>query len=107
MYTTSQNDILSSVTVGASASASQAIVYKGNAKAICIVPSGSTTTSLTYYVASTEDGTYVQLYNSSGAVSTTVAASRAYQLPSELEGAAFVKIVGNNAGTVDLHVKSS
>ena len=106
-YTTPQNVILTGHTIDSVLADTKALVMRGFTGGICIVPSGSSITSLTYYVASSEDGTYIQLYNSSGAVSTTVAASRAYPLPAELAGAAYLKVVGDNDGTVDLHLISN
>jgi hypothetical protein len=107
MHTTPQNNIATSVTVDSALADSQAIVFKGFTTGVTLVPSGSSINTLTYYVSSTEDGTYIQLYNSSGAVSTTVAAGRAYPLPAELEGAGYIKLVGNADGVVDLHLISS
>ena len=71
------------------------------------VPNGSSITSITYWIASTEDGTYQQLYSGGSAVSTTVAADRTYALAGAIEGAAFLKLQGDAAGTVDLHLISS
>lgn len=106
MYTTPQNTVIQSLSIDSTLADSPVITFKGYTKAIIAIPSGSSITSLTYYVAPKSDGTYVQLYNSGGAVSTTVAADRAYQLPSELEGIGFLKIVPNADGNVDLHLIS-
>ena len=109
MYTTPQNSVITGVAVGASIGASDAIVFKGFTKGVMILQAdaSSPTTTVNYYVSSTEAGTYYELKNSSGAVSDTVAVEKAWPLPSELEGAAFIKLLGNNAGVVDLHLISS
>lgn len=107
MHTTPQNQVITSLTVDSTLADSQAFVYRGFTGGVVVIPAGSSITSLTYYVASTEGGTYIQLYDSVGAVSTTVAASRAYQLPADLAGAANVKLVGNADGNVDLHLISN
>tara|TARA_Y100000401_G_scaffold107187_1_gene101327 strand:+ start:857 stop:1180 length:324 start_codon:yes stop_codon:yes gene_type:complete len=107
MYSTPQNAVITSLGVDSSLADSASIVFKGFTKGVMLVPSGSSINTLTYYVSSTQGGTYIQLYNSSGAVSTTVAAGRAYPMPSEVEGAAFLKLVGNADGVVDLHLISS
>ena len=109
MHTTPQNSVITGVAVGASIGASDAIVFKGFTKGVMILQADPSdpTTSINYYVSSTEAGTYYELKNSSGAVSDTVAVEKAWPLPSELEGAAFIKLLGNNAGVVDLHLISS
>ena len=109
MYTTPQNSVAKNVKVGASIGASDAVIFKGFTKGVMILQAdaSSPTTTVNYYVSSTEAGTYYELKNSSGAVSDTVAVEKAWPLPSELEGAAFIKLLGNNAGVVDLHLISS
>jgi len=107
MHCTPQNDVLTSVTVSDDKDNSTAIGFSGFTKGIVFVPNGSSITSITYWIASTEDGTYQQLYSGGSAVSTTVAADRTYALASAIEGAAFLKLQGDNAGTVDLHFISS
>jgi hypothetical protein len=109
MYTTPQNDVLTSVTVSDDVANSDPIVFKGFTGGLLIVhpDSSSPTTTINYYVASTEGGTYYELKNASGAVQDTVAVEKAWPLPAELKGAAFIKLLGNNAGVVDLHLTSS
>jgi hypothetical protein len=106
MYTNPQNTVIESITLDSTLGDSPVITFKGFRKIVCAIPAGSSITSLTYYVSPTSDGTFLQLYNSSGAVSTTVAAERAYQLTSELEGISYLKIVPNNDGNVSLHLIS-
>ena len=107
MHCTPQNDVLPSITVSDDKDNSDAIVFSGFTKGVVLVPNGSSITSLTYWISSTEDGTYTQLYNAGSAISTTVAADRTYALASAIEGAAFLKLQGDAAGTVDLHLISS
>jgi len=106
-HITPQNSLLTSVTVSDDKDNSTSLVFKGFTTGVILIPSGSSLTSITYWVSSTEGGTYVQLYAGGTAVSTTVAASRAYALDSAIEGAAFLKLQGNAAGTADLHLISS
>ena len=107
MYTTPQNAIVSSLTVSDAHANSDAIVFKGFTKGVVLVPSGSSITSIKYFISSSENGTYTQLYNAGSEISTTVAASRVFALDSAIEGAAYLKLQGDNAGTVDLHLISS
>jgi hypothetical protein len=87
---------------------STVVVFKGFTKGVILVPSGSSLTSITYWVSSTEDGTYLQMYSGGSAVSTTVAAGRSFALDSAIEGAAFLKLQGNAAElAADLHLISS
>ena len=72
-----------------------------------ILPTGSTITTLTYYVAEKMGGTYWPAYDASGsAVTQTVAAERAYPLPTAIFGAAAVQIQGNAAGAVFITLKT-
>lgn len=65
-----------------------------------IVPTGSSLTTLTFHES--HDGTtYVAAYDANNsAVTLTVAAARSYPLPSTLNAARYIKIVGNADGTV-------
>lgn len=107
MHNTPQNLIISSVTVSDDKDNSDAIVFKGFTKGVVVVPAGSSITAITYWISSTEDGTYFQLYSAGSAISTTVAASRSFALASAIEGGAYLKLQANAAGTVDLHLISS
>lgn len=107
MHNSPQNLIVSSVTISDDKDNSTAIVFKGFTKGVIVVPSGSSLTAITYWVSSTEDGTYNQLYLAGSAISTTVAADRAYALDGAAEGVAYLKLQGNAAGTADLHLISS
>lgn len=63
---------------------------------VLYVPAGSSLTSVTFYVADSKGGTYLPLYDQAGlAVSMGVSASRAYEIPTAVFGAAFIKIIGD------------
>lgn len=71
-----------------------------------IVPTGSSVTSLTYWVSGSSGGTYIAAHDASGtAITQTVAGAKAYALPAALAGARWVKIVSNAAGTVTITAK--
>lgn len=84
------------------------------------VPTGSSLTTLTWWTAPhqtdgaashtrREAGTYVPAYDNAGtpaAVTQTVAQTRTFPIPTELAGAAFIKAVGNAAGTIIVTKKS-
>ena len=60
------------------------------------VPSGSSLTSLTFYCSDEKDNTYQAFYDAANAaVTMTVAADRVYVLPTAVNSASWVKIVGN------------
>ena len=85
------------------ASTPEIVLPSGKWDGIIHVPSGSSITSLTFYVASSEAGTYVPLYTTAGAaVSQTVAAARAYPVKDEVKKSRFVKIVADAAGSIVL-----
>lgn len=68
---------------------------------LVIVPSGSSITSLTYYTAEKVGGTRVPLNTSAGvAVTQTVAAANAYDMPPEVYGCRVLYLKGNAAGSV-------
>lgn len=64
-----------------------------------LVPSGASATSLTFHVATTKDGTYHALYDSDGAEAVvTVAAGKAYPIPTDAFGFPWLKAVANADG---------
>ena len=78
----------------------------GNSKPFCfgdygggmiMVPSTEGTPTLTFYTCDTEDGTFMQVfpYDSTSGLSVTVAASVAKEIPPQLFGAHYVKIVAS------------
>ena len=74
--------------------------FRGFRKGYVYVPNGSSLTSLTWYASATDSGDFEACHDGSSAITSTVAADRAVPLPSGLEGAAYIKAVGNAAGTV-------
>jgi hypothetical protein len=70
------------------------------------IPSGSNITTLTWHESDQNNGTYEAAYDSSAsAVTQTVAAGRAYPIPTALQGARALKCVVNSAGLVRLSLK--
>lgn len=95
-----------SVTVDTTSGASEEILCGSYAGGIVFVPSGSSITTITWYVAEKPGGTYlVLLDDSGGSIVQTVAAGYAYALPAALFGARAAKAVGNAAGSVALTLK--
>ena len=74
--------------------------FRGFRKGYVYVPNGSSLTGLTWYASATDRGDFEACHDGSSAITSTVAADRAVPLPSGLEGAAYIKAVGNAAGTV-------
>jgi len=73
---------------------------------VVAIPTGSTITTLTYFVASPA-GTYYAAQDTAGAaVTQTVAADKRYPIPSVLFGASRIQIRANSAGTVHITLKS-
>jgi len=82
------------------------LAFQHAAGGTVFVPSGSSITSLTYYAATAIGGTYLPLNDASGsAVTQTVAAGKAYDLPAACFGCCALKIVANAAGSVDVSLK--
>lgn len=64
------------------------------------LPSALTGTSITFQAATASGGTYVDVYNSSGQLSYTVAASRYVAIdPKDFQGIAFLKIKSGSSET--------
>lgn len=71
-----------------------------NSGGMCLVgvkmPAAFTGTSISFEICETVDGTYVQLYNTSGVVSYVAAASRFIAIdPSDFQGVLFFKVKSN------------
>ena len=65
------------------------------------VPTGSSITLLTYYAAPEKGGTYLPLQTAAGAaVTQTVAQTKAYDLPAQIAGCRFIRIVADAGGAV-------
>lgn len=76
---------------------SQPIGLQGNRLLAIQTPAALTGTALTF-LASFDDETYAPLYNSSGAVSVTVAASRYIAVePADFAGVEYLKVVSGSA----------
>jgi len=87
-----------SVTSSESTTAEYRVPGRGG---LVIVPSGSSITSLTYYTAEKVGGTRVPLNSSAGVATTqTVAAGKAYDMPSEVYGCRVLYFKGNAAGSI-------
>jgi hypothetical protein len=80
--------------------------FLGVAGGTVYIPTGSTITTLTYHAAPQPGGTFLALQDSSGAaVTQTVAAEKAYDMPAAVFGVGALKIVANAAGSVFLSLK--
>ena len=95
-----------SLAITASAATTAEIGYEGWASGMVYVPSGSSLTSLTWYVAPVSGGTYVAAQDGAGnAKTSTVSAGKAVPIPADLLGAGALKAVGNTTGTIDVSLK--
>lgn len=85
------------VGVGTSVGNSSAFCYGDYGGGMIIVPSTETTPTLEFYTSDSESGTFrkVYPYDSTSALSVTVAASVAKEIPPQLFGAHYVKIVAS------------
>ena len=85
------------VGVGTSLGNSSAFCFGDYASGMILVPSTEATPSLEFYTSDTEGGTYRRVFahDSASALSVTVAASIAKQIPPQLFGAHWVKIVAS------------
>ena len=100
------SNTLVSVSVDTTVAACEEILFGPYAGAIVFVPTGSSITTLTWYVAEKAGGTYLAAYDEDGvAVTQTVAAAKAYALPAALYAARALKAVGDAAGTIAISVK--
>lgn len=84
------------------------IDWQGVKSATIYIPTGSTITTLTYHAAPKKGGTYLPLQTSAGvAVTQTVAADKAYDMPASLAGCGAIKIVSNANGAVSISMKGN
>lgn len=81
-----------------SGTTSAAVALEGYAGGGFILPSGFSGTTMTFTVSS-DGSTFVALNNDDGAISKTVAASKAYTLPTELFGFPWFKFVSGSSET--------
>ena len=100
MHQTPQNTTTGTVSLTDAIGTTAVITYRGYRKGFVYVPNGSSLTTLTWHSSDSEDGDYEACHDGSNPITSTVAADRAVPLPTTLEGAAYLKAVGNAAGTV-------
>lgn len=98
------------VAVTASEATTEIIPFGQFSGGIFFVRSGSAAVTITWYVAFEEDGTYYPANAYDGTTTAvaavqTVEAGKAYELPSCLAGAKFLKAVGNDTATLDFCMK--
>lgn len=99
-----QHYSLDAFTATASASSSPRQAFSPMAGAIMFVVSAVSATSITWYVAYGTDDTPSPLVNAAGnAVTTTISAGSAYELPAALYSARYIVAV-TNAGTAVLRL---
>ena len=100
MHQTPQNTTTGTISLTDGIGTTPVINYRGYRKGFVYVPNGSSLTTLTWHSSDSEDGDFEACHDGSNAITSTVAADRAVPLPTTLEGAAYLKAVGNAAGTV-------
>lgn len=109
MTTAKYSVSIETVDVATSVPGSDAIHYGDFESGMVHIPDGSSLTSLTWYVSSSENGTYLPAVNTiemgSGPTSHVVSDGNAYPIPNNLRGARFLKIVGDAAGVVGVTLK--
>lgn len=97
---------LSEVTVETTLASCEEIGFGSFAGGMIFVPVGSSITSLTWYAAESPGGTYLAANDEDGnAITQTVAAEAAYQLPLALYGCRALKAFGDAAGTILISLK--
>lgn len=100
------SNTISNLTIDTTVGASVEINFSGYAGGTVFIPTGATTTLLTYYAAEKPGGTYLALYDKDvAAVTQVVSAAKAYQLPEAVFGCRALKIVGNAAVTALISLK--
>lgn len=109
MTTAKYSVSIDSIVVDTAVGDSNAINYSDFESGMVHIPDGSSLTSLTWYVSSSENGTYLPARNTiemgSGPTSHVVSDGNAYPIPNNLRGARFLKIVGDAAGVVGVTLK--
>lgn len=91
-----------------SATTSETVDFRNFSAASVSVPTGSDITSIAVYGCSTEDGTFLPLYDQDGiAVAiAAITAGRIYELPSAAFSLPWLKLYTNAAGTVHVMMKA-
>ena len=97
---------VSSITIGTTTGASDAIRYAEFAGGLIFIPTASSLTTLTFHASN--DGTtyYAARTAADVAVTRGVGADQCYAIPDECFGAQTIKITGNVAGTVHISKKA-
>ena len=97
-----------SVTAHDTAASATVIDYREFSGGLIITDGTTSITSFDFHVSDVEDGTFVPLQSSSGAIIqiTNVVASEAYALPDALFAAPFFKLVPNTDDMVIVVLKS-
>lgn len=92
---------ISEISANTATTTSESFRYGTYAGGMLFIPSGSSITTITWYAAETDTGTWLAVKDEDGtAVTQTVAASEAHQLPTALYGARYLMPVVNAAGTI-------
>lgn len=90
--------VQATTTIANAGTTSAAISTKGLSLVGIQFPTTFTGTTVTFTMSDTVDGTYVPVYNASGAVSVTIAQARYYALdPKDFQGILFLKIVSGSS----------
>jgi hypothetical protein len=106
MSITRYNTVLSKIAVGTTVGASDSIPFADYAGGEVYIPAASSITTLTWW--GSDDGvTYYAIQDGAGTAvqSIDLAASEACPIPDECFGCAYLRAVGNAAGTVKLTLK--
>ncbi len=83
------------------------IPYEAYAGGMVFIPSGSSITTLTWWAAPKRGGTFLAAKDEdAAAVTQTVAASDAIEIPKALYGAGAIKAVTNASGNVEISFKT-
>lgn len=105
MTTAKYSVSIDSVDVGTVTGQSTVINYGDFESGMVHIPTGSSLTTLTWNVSSSEGGTYIPARNADGAITQTVSGGNAYPIPSDLRGARFLKITGDGDEIVSVTLK--
>ncbi len=105
MTTAKYSVSIDSIVVDTAVGDSNAINYSDFERGMVSVPTGSSLTTLTWHVSGSESGTFLPARNAAGAITQTVSGGNAYPIPSDLQGARFLKITGNADGVVGVTLK--
>ena len=108
MSTSFANEYFDSVLIKVSGSIDDAtpLSFQGFRYGYIYMPSSTSVSTITWYSSEEVDGTYVVCHTGSGDITSTVAASRAVPMPTNLVGARYLKAVGNANGTCKLSIQS-